>query len=163
MKVICLSALALGLFVEQAAFAQGIRVGTFHRPSIVVAYTRSRLKAETVMKPKLAEMQAAKAANDSKKVDELNQWGRAQQELVHGQLAGERPIDDIVEALKPGFSEIASRAGVVLIAPDVAFAAPGVELVDVTDNVLDWLESDDATRKVVRQLREHPGPVPPLH
>ena len=68
-----------------------------------------------------------------------------------------------MEALKPGFPEIAAKARVVVIAPDVPFAGPEVELVDVTDHVLDWLQADDATRKIVRQLREHKGPLPPLH
>jgi hypothetical protein len=129
----------------------------------VVAYTRSQLKADTVMKPKLEEMKRAKSAGDTKAIQELSAWGNGQQEYTHEQLASERPIDNILKALAPGFPEIAAKAEVAVIAVDVPFAGPGVETVDVTDFILDWLQSDDATRKIVAEVRTHQGPLPKLH
>ena len=154
--------LILALVAAHPAMAQAVRIGTFHKASVVVAYTRSQLKADTVMKPKLAEMQRAKEANDTKKVEELNAWGGAQQEYTHEQLAGERPIDDILKALAPGFPEIARKAGVGMIAVDVPYIGPDVTVVDVTDRILDWLNSDQATRKIVQQVRDWKGPLPKL-
>lgn len=161
MKTFC--SLFLAVLAVLPASAQAVRVGTFHKASIVVAYTRSQLKAETVMKPKLAEMQSAKEANDTKKIQELNAWGSAQQEYTHEQLAGERPLTNILEALAPAFPEIARKAGVALIAVDLPFTSPGVETVDVTDHILDWLKSDEATRRIVRELQQHKGQLPKLH
>ena len=93
-------------------------MGTFHKASIVVAFYRSPLWAES-LKAKMAEMAAAKAANDTKKVQELDAWGKAQQETAHQQLAGEAPIANILEALAPGLPEIAKKARVAMIVADL--------------------------------------------
>ena len=61
---------ALGLIAMLAvaqAPAQTVRVGTFHTASIVVAFYRSPSWAES-LKAKMAEMAAAKAAHDTRKV-----------------------------------------------------------------------------------------------
>ena len=133
--------------------AQTIRVGTFHKQSVVVAFYRSPLWAD-VNKAKLAELDAAKKANDAGKVQDLEAWGNSHQDLAHRQLSGDAPITNILEALSPGLPEIARRAGVKLIAPDLPFADPTVETVDVTDLLLDYLKADASTRSIVRDLRK---------
>jgi hypothetical protein len=127
-------------------------VGTFHKASIVVAFYRSPLWAET-LKAKMAEMAAAKAANGTKKVQELDVWGNAHQETAHQQLAGEAPITNILEALAPGFPEIAKKARVTMIVADSPYADRSVEKVDVTEILLDWLKADERTRTIVRGLQ----------
>src|ERR1039457_2215554 len=114
MKLLNLAAIALiaALAVAQAS-AQTVRVGTFHKAPIVVAFYRSPLWAET-LKAKMAEMAAAKEANDTKKVQELDAWGNAPQETAHQQLAGEAPITNILEALAPAWPEIAKKARVAM-------------------------------------------------
>ncbi|MGA3020029.1 MAG: hypothetical protein ABSF62_23160, partial [Bryobacteraceae bacterium] len=97
---------------------------------------------------------AAKKANDTGKVRDLEAWGSTHQELAHRQLAGEAPITDILEALAPGLPEIARRAGVKLIAPDLAFADPSVQTVDITDLLMDYLKADARTLEIVRALRK---------
>jgi hypothetical protein len=153
MKSLNLAMLALipALAVAQAP-AQTVRVGTFHKASIVVAFYRSPLWAET-LKAKMAEIAAAKAANDSKKVQELGAWGNAQQERAHQQLAGEAPITNILEALAPGWPEIAKKARVTMIVADLPYADSSVEKVDVTEMLLDWLKADERTRTIVRGLQ----------
>ena len=148
-SILAAIALAAGL-----AGAQTIRVGTFQKASVVVAFYRSSLWAET-MKAKLAEMDAAKKANDDAKVTELQSWGSGHQDLAHRQLAGEAPIDNILEALSPGLPEIARQAGVNLIAPDLAFADRTVQTVDVTGLLLDYLKADERTRAIVHDLPKH--------
>ena len=133
--------------------AQTIRVGTFHKPSVVVAFYGSPLWAD-VNKAKRAELDAAKKANDAGKVRDLEAWGNAHQELAHRQLAGEAPITNILEALSPGLPEIARRAGVKLIAPDLPFADPTVQTVDITDLLMDYLKADAHTLEIVRDLRK---------
>ena len=153
MKLVNLAAIGLiaALAIAQAP-AQTVRVGTFHKPSIVVAFYRSPLWAET-LKAKMAEMAAAKAANDTKKVQELDAWGNAQQERAHQQLAGEAPITNILEALAPGFPDIAKKARVTMIVADLPYADSSVEKVDVTEMLLDWLKADERTRTIVRGLQ----------
>jgi hypothetical protein len=153
MKLTNLAATGLiaALAVAQAP-AQTVRVGTFHKASIVVAFYRSPLWAET-LKAKMAEMAAAKAANDTKKVQELDVWGNAHQETAHQQLAGEAPITNILEALAPGFPEIAKKARVTMIVADLPYADRSVEKVDVTEMLLDWLKANERTRTIVRGLQ----------
>jgi hypothetical protein len=153
MKLLNLAAIALiaVLAVAQAP-AQPVRVGTFHKPSIVVAFYRSPLWAVT-LKAKTAEMALAKAANDTKKVQELDAWGNAQQETAHQQLAGEAPITNILEALAPGLPDIAKKARVSMIVADLPYADSSVQSIDVTEMLLDWLKADERTRTIVRGLK----------
>jgi hypothetical protein len=146
---------AVGLIAALAvseAPAQPVRVGTFHKATIVVAFYRSPLWAES-LKAKMAEMAAAKAANDTKKVQELDAWGNAHQETAHQQLAGEAPIANILEALAPAWPEIAKKARVAMIVADLPYADSSVQTVDVTELLLDWLKADERTRAIVRGLK----------
>jgi len=146
---------AVGFIATLAAAqapAQTVRVGTFHKPSIVVAFYRSPLWAVT-LKAKTAEMALAKAANDTKKVQELDAWGNAQQEMAHQQLAGQAPLTNILEALAPAWPEIAKKARVSMIVADLPYADSSVEKVDVTEMLLDWLKADERTRTIVRGLK----------
>jgi len=139
------------------AGARTIRVGTFHKPSVVVAFYGSPLWADT-LKAKHAELAAAKKANDTQKMQELESWGGASQELAHRQLAGEAPITNILEALAPQLPELARKARVVLIAPDLPYADRTVQAVDITDLLLDVLHANQRTRDIVRDLPDkRPG------
>ena len=152
MKLFSILAAAITVTASLAC-AQTIRVGTFHKQSVVVAFYRSPLWADAA-KAKVAELDAARKANDAGKVQDLEAWGSAHQELAHRQLSGDAPITNILEALSPGLPEIARRAVVKLIAPDLPFADPTVETVDVTDLLLDYLQADANTRSIVRDLRK---------
>jgi hypothetical protein len=148
-----LSILAAAIAVTAGlASAQTIRAGVFDKQSVVVAFYRSPQWAE-VTKPKVAELDAARRANDTAKVQDLEAWGAAHQELSHRQLAGEA-IGNIMEALAPALPEIARRAGVNLIAPDLAFADPSVQTVDVTDLLLAYLKADARTLSIVLNLQK---------
>jgi hypothetical protein len=152
MKPLSILAAAIAITAGLAS-AQTIRAGVFDKQSVVVAFYRSPQWAE-VTKAKVAELDAAKRANDTAKVQALEAWGTAHQELSHRQLAGEAPIGNIMEALAPGLPEIARRAGVKLIAPDLPFADPAVQTVDVTDFLLTYLQADSRTLSIVLNLQK---------
>jgi len=153
MKLLChLAAAGLAALLGVAPLcAQPKRIGTFDKRSIVVGYYRSQLFGD-ILKAKCAEMAAAKKANDTAMVRELEPWFGAQQELAHRQLAGEAPIANILEALAPAFPEIEQKAQVTSIEADPP-KGKDVQTVDVTDLLLDWLKADESTRKIVRDLR----------
>ena len=156
---------AAGLFAAAGAIpasAQAIRVGTFHKPSVVVAFYNSPTWSE-VLKAKKAELQQAKAANDTKKAQDLDAWGNDQQDLAHRQLSGEAPITNILEALAPLLPGIAKTAQVSLIVPDLPYAGPAVQTVDVTDLLLDALQANENVRKIARELQNQKDSLPPLH
>ena len=154
MKAFFRSALiALVFFVAaRAGVAQAVRVGTFDKASTVVAFYGSPLWSAQ-LKAKGAELQDAKRINDRKKIDELNRWGSDSQELAHKQLAGAAPLDNILTMLKPLFPEVAARAHVAMIVPELEWTDSSVATVDVTDLLLDQLQATPRTRKIVEELR----------
>lgn len=129
------------------------RVGVFHTPSVVVAYYRSELWLGQV-RQRREELEAAKRAGDRRKVAELERWGREAQRRAHRQLAGKAPIDNVWEALQPLLGKVALSTGVHRV---MLSAPPGAETVDVTPHLLDALQADAATRKIVDRLRRKPG------
>jgi hypothetical protein len=139
-------ALILTMFAAQPE----LPVGTFDSRAAVVAYYRSPLFA-AALKQKHAEHAAAKAAGDSAKAAELERWGESSQDLAHRQLAGKAPIDNILDALRPQLPAIAAKANVSRITPNPPKGAPTV---DVTPHILDALQADPTTRKIIAGLPE---------
>lgn len=138
-----------------AALQPAGNMGTFDRPSIVIAYYRSGMWLKVVPEKKAA-LQAAREKGDAAEVAEFEEWGRASQELLHGQLEGQAPIDNILEALKPHLPAVARAAGV---RAKVVNPAQGAGTVDVTGALIDVQKADGQTRKIVEQVREHRGPI----
>jgi hypothetical protein len=136
--------------VPLKAQKQPATVGTFDRTAIVIAFYRSPLWAE-IMKAKMQEQQRAKEANDIAKVQELNAWGGAQQELAHKQVMGEAPITNIVEALQPSFAEVERTAKVSQVVPSPYLGK--AESVDVTNALLDCLKANERTRQIIRDVQ----------
>jgi hypothetical protein len=151
MKRFCIAA-AIAVLAILPASAQNPRIGTFDRSSIVVAYYRSPQWAE-ILNAKLADLKQAKAANDTKRVQELERWGSGHQDTAHRQLAGEAPIDNILEALKPAFSEIERKAQVSSVVSSDSHVDSKAVTVDVTELLLDWLKADERTRAIVKDLQ----------
>ena len=153
MKRILRMGLVAAVVAAQCGVAQTAKVGTFDRPSIVVAFYRSPMWSAK-LKDALAERDKAKAAGDQKRVDELNKWGQDQQDLAHKQLAGEAPVDNILEMMKPMLATVEAQAKVASIVPEVPGADKTAATVDVTDLLLDQLQADAQTRQMVEQLRK---------
>jgi hypothetical protein len=143
----------------QCVAAQTMKVGTFDRTSIVVAFYDSPMWA-AVLKEKQAEQDKAKATGDQKKVAELNKWGKTQQKLAHKQMAFNTPIDNILQTMKPMFAAVEAQAHVTTIMPEGARIDKKMATVDVTDMLMEQLQADANTRQSAEQLRnfkkEHP-------
>ena len=130
-------------------YAQQKRVGTFNRRAVALAYYRSPQWAQ-VLSQKRAELKAAQQADDPKKVDELNKWFGESQELAHQQVFGSEPVDNILFAMKPAIQEICKAQNLAGVVPS---PAPGsTQSVDVTEALLDWLQADEKTRDLIRQM-----------
>jgi hypothetical protein len=129
------------------------RIGTLHGPSIVVAYYGSDLN-RAHMKELHAKRDRARADGDRARVKELEAEGERLQDLAHRQLEGKAPIDEILAALKERLPAAAKEAGVQAIVERVTWAAPGVEVVDVTDAVVAQLHPSEKTLQWIRDLRE---------
>jgi hypothetical protein len=133
------------------ALAQSSRIGTFDRPSIVIAYYRSP-QWKAILQEKKELLAKAEKANDSAKIKQLNTWSVQAQDLGHQQLSGQAPIINILTALQPAFHEIEKSDNLSDIVPCPCPDTKG-ETVDVTPKLLDWLKADANTRRVIQELR----------
>jgi hypothetical protein len=124
-----------GLLAAAAADAgeSAVRVGTFRRAEVLVAYYRSAAWHAT-LEAKRKERDEAKAAGDAEKVQRLEAWAERAQELAHRQLAGLASLDanGLLDHLKTLLPAVAAKARVRLVVEQPLFRDEGVELVDVT-------------------------------
>jgi|GEM_PF-2462172 len=121
----------IGIGTAKGTKVAKIRVGTFERQGLLVAYYGST-HFDKIMKGWKAELDKAKKAGDEAKAKEIEERGAATQELAHKQLAGEAPLTNILEHLEDDMPKIAQLAGVQMIVETPLFSDGSVELVDIT-------------------------------
>jgi hypothetical protein len=152
-----LAIVALGCRASESpsAAADPLRIGTYHAPSLVIAWVRSeehRLELDALV----AERDAALEAGDEARVAECERRGAERQELAHRQLAGEAGIEDILERLKEELPSIMTSAHVERLISDAEPVEGGLERVDVTALLVEAFHPDEATRTLLEQARKHP-------
>jgi hypothetical protein len=130
-------------------------VGTFDKPSIVLAYYRSPLW-DAILADRRFELKTVKAANDTARAKELEKYGAESQDRAMQQLFGKAPIDNILAVLQPEFKELSSRMKLSTIV-DSSAADPKAATVDVTSLLMDWLKASSETRKMVEEMHQHPA------
>jgi hypothetical protein len=137
-----------------------LRVGTFDSRAIVVAYAHSA-EFNQSLKKLMAERDKAKTDGDEKKVKELEEQGRAGQQMFHMQGFSIAPVNDILEHIKDKVPAIAKEAGVDLIVSkwEIAYQSPDAEFVDVTDLMIKPFNPGDRASGIVKELKNHP-PIP---
>lgn len=113
----------------------GVRVGTFQRGSLIMAFYRSAAWSAKLTELMDKRNQAA-ITGDLATIDQIEGQIRAMQELGNKQLAGKAPIDNIYEQLEPMWAEIAREANVQLIVADPLYLDPAAPVVDITPYLL---------------------------
>jgi hypothetical protein len=152
--------LALGALttLRQAATPPEVRhVGTYDTRAIAIAHAASDHNPARKL---LRELQAAQAAGDQRKVRELEAWGQKHQEHLHYLGFSHFPVGEL---LAPVQGEVASLAGSLdldLIAPFVDYRAPGVERVDITDDLVAIVAPSERTLASIRELGKHAPLLP---
>jgi len=137
-----------------------VRLGTFDSRAVAVAYYRSdlmKIRIGAVRK----EMQEAQAAGDRKQVQAIQDRMKEMQKRMHRRGFGTAPVDDILKRIQDQLPGLAAEAGVDVIVSkwDLIYSGPTVAATDVTDLLLKPFHPDQATLKVVEQLRRT-DPVP---
>ncbi len=139
-----------------------IRVGIYDSRAVVAAYVHSG-QFDKIMKAKMAEMKKARAAGDTKKIKELDEWGHAQQAKVHRQGFGTAPVDDILEHIKDSLPKIAEDANVIALVSKwdkkTLKHYKSAELIDVTDLIAAQFNPDEKVLKTIEQLKKE-KPIP---
>ena len=135
-----------------------VRIGTYHAPSLVIAWVRSA-EHEQELDLLLAARDAALAAGDSAKAADCERRGAEGQDLAHRQLAGEADVLDILARLEEHLPAIRAEAGVERIAAEGEVLGDRVVRVDLTDLLTERFHPDEATRKLLLEVRKHPKGV----
>ena len=133
-------------------------VGTFDSRAVAVACAHSSWNDKR-LKAKMAEMEQAKAEGDTKKIEELEEWGKAQQAKLHRQGFGTADVDDLLKYIEDKIPGIARQTGVDIIVSkwDVVYQRPSAKLVDITDEMVKAFEPDQKTLKTIKDLsRQQP-------
>ncbi|RIK88316.1 MAG: hypothetical protein DCC67_00695 [Planctomycetota bacterium] len=143
-----------------AAAPSKVRVGVYDSRSVALAFGRSQ-KSKAVVDQLLAEAQQAEKAGDLARLEVLKKKGSARQNLRHMQVFGNAPIHDMLPHLQPALAEQARAANLDLIVRDVdiAFQAASVEVVDITQGLVDACQPTEETLEIIRQMKQHP-PLP---
>lgn len=146
-------ALLLGCMATAGAQAtpKKMRVGIYDNRAVAVAYAASR---HNPVREKMAEHEQAKAAGDTRRVRELEQWGEAHQRALHRQGFGLVPVDDLLANVGSLLPQAAAEAGVDVIVFRCNYSSPQVEIVDVTDQLVALFEPSAKTLATVAELRE---------
>ena len=131
-----------------------LRVGTFDSRAIVIAYAHSTEFTQSIKKLK-EEHDKAKAAGDEKKAKELEEKGKAGQQMFHMQGFSTASVNDILEHIKDKVPAIAKEAGVDVIVSkwDMVYQSPDAEFVDITDLMVKPFNPDEKTLEMARILR----------
>ncbi len=138
--------------------AATLRVGVFESRAVALAYGRSELNMSRVRDLK-AKHRKAEGEGDDETILECTTLGPRWQDLLHRQVFGDAPIPDILAILETRLPELLETADIDLIVTGIVTAKDGVEVVDVTTDIMNLLGVDEATLKMAGEIKDHP-PVP---
>ena len=148
-------ALAQSFSSAQSPAAARVRIGTYNTRAVALAYGRSKEFLEYVDK-RSKEGKEAKAANDQKKYNQIAAEMSGRQARMHAQVFSNAPIDDIMAGMKESLPGIAQKASVSAIVPEVSYHDPAVEVVDVTDALVQHFKPTDKTQAMIKDIVKHP-------
>ena len=129
-----------------------LRIGTYDSRAVAVAYARSEKFAQKMTDLHRQRSEAEKAG-DKKRVEELDAQGEAMQIRMHLQGFSTAPVDDVLDTVRDKLPGLAQRKNIAAIARQADYHDASVELVDVTDELVQLFNPDAQTLKTVSQVR----------
>jgi len=131
-----------------------VRIGIFDSRCVAVAYGRSAdfMKEIDVLKNDVAK---AKESGNEELAKELEQQGPTRQVLMHQQVFSNGSINNILEKIKDKFPTLAKDNNVKMIISkwEIPFADETFEYVYITDELIKFFNPDDATIKIIDQIK----------
>jgi hypothetical protein len=151
--VVCLVSVLNG--AQEKKQVKALRVGIYDSRAIAVAAISSEWWNKQVQE-KMKEMEKAKAAGDTQKVKELQEWGSKGQESAHLMGFGTAPVQKLLEPIKDQLPKVAEQAGVDIIVSkwQVDYQAKDAEFVDVTDAIVALYNPNERTLNSVRGMKD---------
>jgi Skp family chaperone for outer membrane proteins len=158
MKKIFVIVFSIFLFTSGTIYSQQetnkLRIGTFDSRCVAAAYGRSAdfMKEIDVLKNDVAK---AKESGNEELAKELEQQGPTKQVLMHQQVFSNGSINNILEKIKDKFPTLAKENNVKMIISkwEIPFADETFEYVDITDELIKFFNPDDATIKIIDQIK----------
>ena len=135
------------------------RIGVFDSRAVALAWGRSDEGMRVVKQ--MAEYDKAKAANNEKRMKELDQEGQWRQVRMHQLVFSTGPVADILAKVKDKLAEIARQERVTAIVSkwELPYSEPGTELVDVTLPLVKLFNPSEQVLKYVEEMKNQ-TPVP---
>jgi hypothetical protein len=134
----------------QPAAAGKVRIGTYDNRAVAVAYAASRFNP---VREKMAEHEAAKRAGDKEKLKALEAWGEEHQRMLHVQGFCRVPVTELLEPVSEKLRALLKEQNLAAIVMSCDVAAPDVELVDVTAQVVELFEPSAKTKEMAQKVR----------
>lgn len=138
---------------EKGTSHSEVKVGTFDSRAIAVAYYRTE-SFSSHMKGLIAEHKKAEDSGDKEHVKKLENELNATQKLIHKQGFSTWSVDNILETIEEKIPGLAKQAEVDLIVSkwDITFKRSGIELVDVTLDMVKLINTDEQILNMVEDL-----------
>jgi hypothetical protein len=163
-RFIVSSAVALCVLTGATALAQSqtnkLRIGVYDSRAIAIAYGNSAAFRES-MKPIQAEYEKAKKDKNDKRMKEIDARMKLGQRRLHEQGFSTGSVAGIMAKIKDSLPDVAKKTGVQVIVSkwELNYQSPGVEVVDVTDELVALFHPIEKVLGWVKDLKNHP-PLP---
>jgi hypothetical protein len=159
-----LAAAALGGWLSVPALAQTptnqMRIGVYDSRAIAIAYGNSAAFQQSVTSVR-TDYDKAKAEKDDKKMKAIDARMRLKQRRMHEQGFSTGSVAGYMAIIKDALPGVAKKAGVQAIVSkwELNYQAPGVEVVDVTDELTALFHPNEKVQGVLKEVKEH-KPMP---
>ncbi len=151
-------ALCSATYGEKPASHPKLRIGTYKSYILALVYYRS-----DVFQKQMAELSAqteqAKADDKPELLKRLKIKSSILQQQARGQLSGRAPIDNVLAHIKDALPRVAQDSGVEAISSKVNYHSPDVELVDITDALVQQLNPSDRTLEAIKKIMKQHSPA----
>jgi hypothetical protein len=132
------------------------RVGVFDSRAVAIAYANS--PAFNTIPATLAErMKAAKEKGDKKEIAAIEREGMLHQVMMHEQGFGTGSVMGMISTVKDSVAALAARENVTLVLSkwELVYSAKNVELVDLTEKVVEFFHPNERVRSILKELPKH--------
>src|SRR5688572_28964820 len=136
---------------EPATRPSRATIGVYDSRAVAIAFVQSGGQ-EPLAKDLRKQLEEAKAAGDTKRVEQIKAQGANQQTLRHLQGFSNAPVDDILLQVKDKLPAVAEQAGVDVIVPKLDYQKPDVVTIDVTDQIVALFNPSEKTLKTIAEL-----------
>jgi len=150
----------------QETEGESLRIGTFDSRAVALAYYRSPGVLDEMVGEMKVDRQEALEEGDSAKAEELEIRGKSMQHLMHQQVFSTGSICNLYPAFQARLDLVAQDAGVIAIVSkwELPYSTPGLDIVDVTYEVVALFETDEEVEKMVGELLvQDPVPLEDLY